>query len=298
MDVKALKTFQSIVNYGSFNRAAEEMNYAQSTVTMQIQKLESDLGVQLIERGKNKLRLTEAGRLFYDQSLQIIRDMEQLQTNLSDLHAGDAGDIRLGLTEPTASYRLPGLLAKFQDRYPRIRVAVEIASTPALSERVLRGELDFAFCSAPELGSGLYFEPLIKEEFVVLLPERHELADKASIAPEDIPGHRLLVTSATCPYRKKLQSVLQESGSVRLDTMEVGSMMALPYYVQSGLGVALVPGIILNPIPSGTVMRPLNTVIDMTCGLLGKSPESPLKRAGLKLYQFLKQELRPQGGDV
>lgn len=64
MDLKTLKTFQTIVNFGSFNRAAEEMNYAQSTVTMQIQRLESDLGCQLLERGK-QITLTEAGRLLY-----------------------------------------------------------------------------------------------------------------------------------------------------------------------------------------------------------------------------------------
>lgn len=98
MDLKTLKTFQMIVKYGSFVRAAEEMNYVQSTVTMQIQKLESDLGVQLIERGK-KIQLTEAGRLFHDQSLQIVKSMEQLQTNLSDLKLGEAGNIRIGVTE-------------------------------------------------------------------------------------------------------------------------------------------------------------------------------------------------------
>lgn len=72
MDLKTLKTFQMIVKHGSFIRAADEMNYVQSTVTMQIQKLESELGIQLIERGK-KISLTEAGRLFYDQSLQIVK---------------------------------------------------------------------------------------------------------------------------------------------------------------------------------------------------------------------------------
>ncbi len=95
MDLKTLKTFQLIVSLGSFNRAAEELNYAQSTVTMQIQKLESDLGVQLIERGKG-LQLTIAGRLFHERSLQIVKDLERLQSRISDLLLGEAGHIRLG----------------------------------------------------------------------------------------------------------------------------------------------------------------------------------------------------------
>ncbi|KRF43786.1 LysR family transcriptional regulator [Paenibacillus sp. Soil787] len=297
MDLKTLKTFQMIVKYGSFNRAADEMNYVQSTVTMQIQKLESDLGVQLIERAK-KIRLTEAGRLFYEQSLQIVKNIEQLETNLSDLKLGESGNIRLGVTEPTASYRLPAILERFLTQFPKIRISVEFANTPTLSERLLKGDIDLALCSAPDLGSELIFEPLFKEEFVVLLPENHPLAQKAVIAPEDIPGHRLLITSATCPYRRKLEMVLQESRNIPIDTMEIGSMTALKYYVESGLGIALVPEIILKPVPAGTTIRPMSgNLIDMTFGILSKPSEYPLKLASSKLYQFLKQELLEQFPD-
>ncbi|GAA3410989.1 LysR family transcriptional regulator [Paenibacillus hodogayensis] len=291
MDLKTLKTFQLIVKYGSFNRAAEEMNYAQSTVTMQIQKLESDLGIQLIERGK-KIRLTEAGRMFHEQSMQIVKNMEQLQANLSDLQLGEAGNIRIGVTEPTASYRLPVILKKFISDYPKIHVSIEFANTPVLCERLLMGELDFALCSAPDLGSELYFEPLFKEEFVVLIPENHPLAEKPVIVPADFQGHRLLITSATCPYRRKLEMVMQELGNSSLDTMEIGSMTALKYYVESGLGIALVPKVVLNPLPEGTTVRNIcGNRIDMTFGILCRSSDFPLKLASAKLYQRIKQEL-------
>ncbi|WCK55052.1 LysR family transcriptional regulator [Aneurinibacillus sp. Ricciae_BoGa-3] len=291
MDLKLLKTFQLLANYGSFIRVAEEMNYAQSTVTIQIQKLESDLGVQLIERGK-KIRLTEAGRLFHEQSLQIVKNMEQLQTNLSDFRLGESGNIRLGVTEPTASYRLPDILKRFLFRYPKIRISVNIANTPTLSEQLLKGDIDIALCSAPNLDSVLYFEPLFKEKFVVLMPENHPLAQKAAIAPEDIRGHRLLITSATCPYRKKLEMMLQESGNISLDTMEIGSMMALKYYVESGLGIALVPNILLKTVPIGTTVRTISgSPIDMISGILVKTSDYPLNLANSKLYQFFKHEL-------
>ncbi|QYR19410.1 LysR family transcriptional regulator [Paenibacillus sp. sptzw28] len=295
MDLKTLKTFHLIVHYGSFVRAAEEMNYAQSTVTMQIQKLESDLGIQLIERGKN-IRLTEAGRLFHEQSVQIVKNMERLQSSMSDLQLGEAGNIRLGVTEPSASYRLPGILERFLTRFPKIRISVDIGSTAALCERLHRGELDLALGSAPELGSGLYFEPLFVEQFVILIPDLHPLSSKHVITTEDIRGHRMLITSANCPYRQKLEIILQETGIIPLDTMEIGSMSALKYYVAAGLGIALVPNIILQPAPSGTIMRELQgNAINMTSGLLTKSSEYPLKLAGASLYQFLKRELLKAG---
>lgn len=291
MDFKTLKTFQMIVKYGSFIRAADEMNYVQSTVTMQIQKLESELGIRLIERGK-KIRLTEAGRLFYEQSLQIVKNIEQLQMNLSDLQLGERGNIRLGVTEPTASYRLPGILERFLSQFPKIRISVDVANTPTLSERLLKGDIDLALCSTPDLGSDLYFEPLFKEDFVVLMPKNHPLAQNAVIAPEDIRGHRLLITSATCPYRRKLEMVLLESGNIPIDTVEIGSITALKYYVESGLGIALVPEIVLKPVPTGTTIRTMSgSLIHMTFGVLFKRSEYPLKLASSKLYQFLKQEL-------
>ncbi|KZE82434.1 transcriptional regulator [Paenibacillus jamilae] len=291
MDIKALKTFQMIVNYGSFMRAAEALNYAQSTVTMQIQKLESDLGVQLIERGK-KIKLTEAGRMLYEQSLHIVKDMEQLQENMENLQRGTAGDIRIGVTEPTASYRLPEILKRFLTHYPHIRVSVEFGNTPTLSERILQGDVDIALCSAPNLGSELYFEPLFKENFVVLMPERHPLAEKEYIGPADLQGHRLLITSSICPYRRKLEMVMREYGITTLDTMEIGSMTALKSYVECELGIALVPQILVDPVPEGTAVRQLSgSLIDMTFGLLCKATEAPLKLASSRLYSVLKQEL-------
>ncbi|MRN52609.1 LysR family transcriptional regulator [Paenibacillus monticola] len=294
MDLKILKTFQTIVHSGSFNRAAEELNYAQSTVTMQMQKLEADLGVQLFVRGK-QITLTEAGRLFHEQSIPIVKDMERLLNSLADLKIGEAGSIRVGVTDPSASYRFPQLLQQFMTHFPKIKLSVDIAGTSVLSERLLRGELDFALCSAPELEKELYFEPLFTEEFVLLMPEQHPLALQQIVTSEDLRGHRLLITAANCPYRKKLESVLQESGGPPMNTMEVGSMTALKYYVESGLGIALVPEIMLNPAPAGTAVKKLaGQDINMSCGILCRVADYPLKQASLRLQQFLRQELTKQ----
>ncbi|MEC0372704.1 LysR family transcriptional regulator [Paenibacillus chibensis] len=291
MDLKSVKTFHRIAALGSFNRAAEELNYAQSTVTMQMQKLETDLGMRLMERGRT-FELTEAGRLFLEQSAHIVRDIEQLQTTMTELVAGAAGHIRLGVVEPIASYRLPGILAQFLHEFPQIRVSVSIASSPVLSQQLLHGELDLAVCSPPLLGTGLYFEPVLTEHFVVLLPEQHPLTGKQTISVQDLRRHRLLITAADCPYRRKLEMLLQEPGGPPLDTVEIGSMSALKYYVQCGIGAALVPASVLQPEPAGTVIRPLmDDEVDMTCGLLCREPDYPPRLAAGRLYEALKKEL-------
>lgn len=293
MDLKTLKTFQAIVKYGSFIRAAQEMNYAQSTVTMQMQKLESELGVLLIERGK-EIRLTEAGRLFHEQSLHIVKSMEYLQTSLTDLKSGETGHIRIGVIEPTASFRLPEILQRFMVLYPNIRISVEISNTPVLSEKILKGEIDFALTSAPGLDSDLYFEPVLQEEFVAIMPESHPLADKKVVEPEDLEGYRLLITSETCPYRRKLELVLRERGNFLLDTMEVGSMTALKFYVEKGLGIALIPRIMAEPGAEEMTVRPVGgSLIHMAIGMLCKASAYPFPLASQRLYEYIKENLGP-----
>ncbi|MDR0270794.1 LysR family transcriptional regulator [Paenibacillus sp.] len=291
MDLKAVKTFQRIVALGGFNRAAEELNYAQSTVTMQIQKLETELGMRLIDRGKT-FELTEAGRLFLEQSAHIVRDIEQLKDMMTELVSGEAGHVRLGVVEPVASYRLPEVLASFLHDYPNIRVSITIASSSTLYEQLQHGELDLAICSPPILRTTLYFEPLLTEHFVVLLPDQHPLACKDVISIRDLRDHRLLITAADCPYRRKLELIMQEPGGHPLDTLEIGSMSALKFYVQSGIGAALVPLSVLRPEPTGTVIRPLKGhEVDMTCGLLCKAEDYPPRLATGRLYEFLQKKL-------
>jgi DNA-binding transcriptional LysR family regulator len=175
--------------------------------------------------------------------------------------------------------------------YPNIRVSVEISNTPVLSERIRKGEIDFALSTAPEIGTDLYFEPLFQEEFVALLPRDHPLARQEAIEPEDFAGHRLLITSATCPYRRKLEIVLQEKGNIAIDTMEIGSMTALKYYVESGLGIALVPKVVVDSDSKGTAAKNIGgSLISMTMGMLCKESAYPFQRASQRLYDFLKQE--------
>ncbi len=292
MELLHLKTFQTIVKHGNFIRAAEELNYAQSTVTTQMQKLEADLGVQLMERGK-QFRLTEAGRLFYEQSAAILKNMEQLQLNMSGLQEGETGHVRLGVTEPTASYRLPKLLQAFMMSNPGIGISLVFGNTPMLSEQLYKGEIDLAICSPPDEMSERYFEPLFRETFVVLLPDNHPLTAKGTVDPADLYETRLLLTSAVCPYRRKLEIVLQQIGpQLGLHTMEIGSMTALPHYVASGMGIALVPSILLNPPPKHTVQRAVSgDLVDMVVGILSKPADFQTKPSTAKVYHYLKEHL-------
>ncbi|OZB95364.1 LysR family transcriptional regulator [Paenibacillus sp. XY044] len=292
MDIRTIKTFQTIMKLGSFQRAAEDLQYGQSTVTMHIQKLESDLGVKLLERGK-KLKLTEAGRLFHQNADTLLKNYDYLLTTMNELIQGEAGVVRLGVMEPTASYRLPQILAPFMQQYPKVQVSIQIGNTFILSQMLNEGLIDLAICSTPETGVGHVFEPLFNERLALLIPDTHRLAAKDMIFLRDLQNENILITTSVCPYRKKLETFLLEKGGSPYSGMEIGNMAALKYYVQAQFGIAVVPVITAIPSPEGTVLKNIHDLDSgLVTGLLRKPKDSTLSSAAEKLIAVLRKELQ------
>ncbi len=268
MELRQLQTFGTIAELGSFVRAAEALEYAQSTITLHIQQLEAELGVSLFERKGKRIRLTEAGRTFREESVQILNRTAALQQSMTEMVAGEAGHLRVGATEPTASLRLPPLLAAFCSERPKVRLRLEVAGRGAISHRVATEELDIGLCSTPIAVPGLIFEPLFTEAQALLLPATHRLADKDSVCVGDLTGERLLMTfrlpqEETCAYRQVIERELLQHGMNPFAGVEIGSLAALQRLVQCGLGLAIVPVAAADsPLP-GTVLRELRDV-DLT----------------------------------
>lgn len=290
MDLRGIKTFVTIVRLGGFQHAADELSYAQSTVTMQIQKLERDLGVKLFERGR-KFRLTEAGRIFNEQASYIVRDVDHLQSTMNNIVHGESGSLLLGAIEPTASFRLPTILASFMKNHPHIQISIQIGNTHTLKELILKSEIDFAISSVPETSLGLYFNPLFSEQLALLVPSIHPLAAKPEIYIQDLKGERFLVTGRECVFRKKLVTLLQKIGT-SYSTLEISSLTALKYYVQANHGIALVPAITVTPAPAGTVVKVVQDLdLDLGIGLLRSSERVKFGAAEEKLVMFLQEKL-------
>ena len=133
-----------------------------------------DLGVKLMDCGK-KLNLTEAGRLFLEKSDLLLKDYDFLSNTMTEFLKGEAGSIRLGVMEPTASYRLPLILAPFMQQYAKVQISIQIGNTTVLHQMLSDNEIDLAICTTPESGFCSAFEPLFVEQLGLLIPENHKL---------------------------------------------------------------------------------------------------------------------------
>jgi DNA-binding transcriptional LysR family regulator len=288
MDLRHLQTFQAVVEHGSFLRAAEALLYAQSTITLHIQQLESELGVPLFARQGKKAQLNEAGRLLSAEAAQILGRVEALRRTMRELAEGDAGYVRLGAIEPAASLRLPALLVRFCAERPRIRLALEVGGTRAIGQRVAGGDLDVGIASPPPASLGLAFEPLFVERMALLAPDGHPLAQAETIGAHDLRGHRLLLTEQNCAYREAIEQTLIERGAEPFSRIEIGSLGALKCAVQQGLGIGIVPVIIACPSPPGTVLREVERLaLGLPVGLVRRVDDalSPATEALLGLLR-------------
>jgi len=116
MDLRQLRYFVAVATTKNFTRAAEQVHIAQPPLSRQIQQLEDELGVQLIQRNSRPLRLTEAGRLFYEQSLQVLQKVEQMKTGARQAASGERQSISIAYVASTLYGGLPMLVRMFRQR--------------------------------------------------------------------------------------------------------------------------------------------------------------------------------------
>ncbi|MFF2481681.1 LysR family transcriptional regulator [Paenibacillus sp. NPDC058071] len=288
MDIRMIKTFQTIVKLGSFQQAAEALQYSQPAITLHIQKLEADLGTKLLERGK-KLKLTEAGKVFYARADLLLKEYEDLAHTMTVLEQGDAGIVRIGVGEPTASRRLPALLAEFTEQFPQVKLQVRVGDSKQLHELLAAEQLDFAVCPTPELSIDMEFKPLFSEPMGLLLYDSHPLAANRYITLKQLAGENLIFTPPVCPVRVQIEQIIVNHIDHNYNKIEVSNARAHPYYVQAKLGIAIASIASITPPIAGTVVRQLADLgITPIVGLLRKR-DAPIGAASEKLMQLIEE---------
>ncbi|MEI1422532.1 LysR family transcriptional regulator [Bacillus cabrialesii] len=268
MEFRSIKTFHTIVKFGSFYKAAEILNYSQPTISMRMKQLEQDLGAQLFERGKN-LQLTKAGKLFYERTGDLLTQYEALKHNLSDLKEEEAGIINIGVSEPTASLIFPEILKDFLKDYPKITVNINVDDANTCSQKLLDGTIDFAVCGEPELILENFYLPIFYDTLNVIVSDRHPLAQKKAVHLSDLEGECFIFTPANCPIRIQMEQHLHKALGNRYKKMELTSSMAHEYYVRENIGISIFTSTAHSKPLSGTTVIPiLNLDIAPPIGLL------------------------------
>lgn len=240
MELKQLRTFKVLTEELNFTRTAMRLNYAQSSVTAQIQALEQEFGVQLFERLGKRVRVTQAGERLLNYAKRLLDLSEEARLSVPE-HSEPSGTLTIGAVESLCTYRLAPVLMQFRTKYPSVDLVFRTGICANLRREVLQGELDLAFTlEETRADDELVFEVLLRETMLVLARPNHTLAEVSHVTSAMLEHETILVTEPGCSYRTMFENTLAAAG-LRNPKVEFASVEAIKQCVIAGLGVTLLP---------------------------------------------------------
>ncbi|TDP98096.1 LysR family transcriptional regulator [Labedaea rhizosphaerae] len=245
MTLQQLVYFLAVAGTRNFTRAAELTHVAQPSLSKQIQSLETELGAPLFSRARGHVALTPAGEALHPIAERILSDVDLARREVGELLGLRRGRVRIGATPSLCVSMLADVLRRFHAEAPGVRLVVHEGGSQDLTAALVRGELDLALVIEPPQGldPALETTPLLREELVVATAAGAEppravritwLRDKDMVMFRD--GYDL---------RESTLQACHQAGFEPRFAVEGGEMDAVLRFVESGLGVAVVPSMVL-----------------------------------------------------
>lgn len=269
MDNPLLKyiAFVKTIEKGSFTAAAESMNYAQSSVSKMIADLEKEWDMTLLERSKSGVCLTSSGEQILPLIRKLLNEYDNLQGQIHRINGLETGVVRIGTFASVAINILPDTFARLKVDYPGIEYEVLLGDYDEIEGWLGEGRIDCGFLRLPTI-PGFETIELAQDEYKVVLPMGHPLAENEVVSIEELNGIPFLLLEHG---GKTEVSDLLDSHHVKPDiaftTWEDFAIMAM---VERGLGVSILPDMILRRIPYRLEIRPLKVPYYRTIGLAFK----------------------------
>ena len=242
MDLKYLYTFRTIVDEGGFNKAAQKLNYTQSTITFQMNQLEQELSTRLFEKIGRKMVLTKAGESlipYVDEILQSIDKLHSFESDLSEYQ----GDLRVGVAETQLCYRFPAILKEFHLKAPKARLFLRSMNCYDIRDELLNGTLDIGvfYEDVGGFGSSLVTYEIGTFPTILLASPETQRQFPDFIKPDQVLSLPLVINEPNCIFRQMFEEYLREK-SIRLGhTIELWSIPTIKNLVASGVGITYLP---------------------------------------------------------
>ncbi len=239
--LRQLRYLIALAEHLSFTRAAQASFVSQSTLSTGLKELESTLGVQLVERGKQNVALTTVGKEVVARARQVLAAAEALSDFASDASRPMQGQLRLGVIPTIAPFLLPSVMPALREKFPALQLALREDLTAHLLERLRNRQLDFALIALPYDTGDLRVLPLYKDKFWLVGREKDPaITGKAIQLSSDWTERLLLLEEGHCLRDHALQAC-SATEVANVDGMEATSLLTLVQMVASGMGVALLP---------------------------------------------------------
>ena len=241
MELRNINTFLKVAGTQNFSKAAEQLGYSQSAVTVQIQQLENELQTQLFERIGKRVYLTEKGQEFVSYANDIMRVTDNARdfAKQSDILEGT---LRIGGVESICTALLPDLLLKFYQICPNVQVTIKSGTTNELMEMAKSNELDLIYTLDKKILGREWTRATIMEEEIVFVT----LADRTENFSDKVPVQKLIekpfiLTEMGAAYQDELERLLSEKDLEINPILEIGNTETIINLLKRGMGVSFLP---------------------------------------------------------
>ena len=241
MELTQLEFFVTVVEEGSFSKAAERVYRTQPAVSIAIKRLEKEVGASLFERSQKTPTLTEAGELIYDYAKRMLALRDQARETVAELRSLQRGRVRIGANESTSLYLLPHLILQYREQHPDVKVEIFRHVSERLPREVLDRNVDFALLAFEPEDSDLESFPILRDELVLIMHPDHRLAGHDSVTVEELGVESFLAHNVKTASRNKVIEVFAEHHTPLNITLELATVETIKRFVQLKIGLAFAP---------------------------------------------------------
>lgn len=244
MTFTQLEYIVAIDNLRHFAAAADECFVTQPTLSMQVQKLEIELGVKIFDRSKQPVVPTEAGIDILSQARKIISERNVILEIVQQKKGILSGELRIGIIPTLAPYLLPLFVKKFNKKFPQIKLVVNEMMTDTIISRLREGRIDVGILVTPLYDNGIREYPLFYEELLAYVSSKNNLYKKAIVQPADIPFDKLWLMEEGHCFRSQILNLCELRKQSEMENSfkyEAGSIETLRRMVEVNEGVTILP---------------------------------------------------------
>lgn len=264
MNIKKYEAFMRAVELGSLSRAAVELGYTQSGISHMMQSLEEELGFALMVRTSSGIRPNPEGEVLLPIIRQLLSTNEALEQYIAKIKGADAGRIRIAALPGVATYWLPEILKTFQKNFPHVEIRVVEGSADAIEAMMDHREADLCIYNAGEVHA-FEWQPLYKDQMMALFPPEHPLAQAASVPLTAMMQECFLMPMAGYDQEaRRILDQLEQSPRIQFSACNAYAIIAM---VEAGLGVSVLPELIVGNYPSRAVAVPFDPPQYRTIGM-------------------------------
>jgi len=244
--LQQLRILKAVATEKNLTKAAEILYLSQPALSKQIKTLEKNLDILLINREKNKISLTESGKVLLEYSERILALCEESCRALIDLKNGDRGVLTVGASQTIGTYLMPGILALFSQNYPEINLKVQVNSTRIIAQSIRNRKIDIAVVGGDisnNLKKKLTISPFLSDELNLIISKSHPFAEKKKINKEDLYCLDFITLNSSSTIKKFIDNILIQNQieTKQLKTIiQLNSIEAIKTAVSLGLGAAFV----------------------------------------------------------